>query len=214
MNVIAGDIPLKCSPVPPRYMAFSDSRIIKFNAPNCAPFTFWRTAVTTSKEAKSLAKVVVPINAKATKQPTKKPLAEKSTAAKALDVTRLPKKNGTKGVSSKAGAVVESDAFADSPLYYVGIGASAGGLEALRPFVAGLPAHANMTYIVAQHMSPDHRSLMVELLARETTLTVAEASNNLPPKADTIYVAPPNSDVTVTEPAPVFLDTNLGLNRV
>ena len=86
-------------------MAFSDSRIIKFNAPNCAPFTFWRTAVTTSKEAKSLAKVVVPINAKATKQPTKKPLAEKSTAAKALDVTRLPKKNGTKGVSSKAGAV-------------------------------------------------------------------------------------------------------------
>jgi two-component system CheB/CheR fusion protein len=86
---------------------------------------------------------------------------------------------------------------AETPLYYVGIGASAGGLEALRPFVAGLPAHANMTYIVAQHMSPDHRSLMVELLARETSLKVAEASNNLPPEADTIYVAPPNSDVTV-----------------
>ena len=50
------------------------------------------------------------------------------------------------------------------PLYYVGIGASAGGLEALRPFVANLPESANMTYIVAQHMSPDHRSLMVELL--------------------------------------------------
>jgi two-component system CheB/CheR fusion protein len=82
-------------------------------------------------------------------------------------------------------------------LYYVGIGASAGGLEALRPFVANLPAHANMTYIVAQHMSPDHRSLMVELLARETRLKVLEASNNLPPQADTIYVAPPNADITV-----------------
>ena len=84
-------------------------------------------------------------------------------------------------------------------LYYVGIGASAGGLEALRPFVANLPAHANMTYIVAQHMSPDHRSLMVELLARETQLNVLEASNNVMPKADTIYVAPPNSDVTVVK---------------
>ncbi|MCB1959654.1 MAG: EAL domain-containing protein [Rhodocyclaceae bacterium] len=83
------------------------------------------------------------------------------------------------------------------PLYYVGIGASAGGLEALRPFVANLPAHANMTYILAQHMSPDHRSLMVELLARETRLKVQEASNNQPPQADTIYVAPPNTDITV-----------------
>ncbi|MGB0127767.1 MAG: chemotaxis protein CheB, partial [Rhodocyclaceae bacterium] len=85
----------------------------------------------------------------------------------------------------------------DAPLHYVGIGASAGGLEALRPFVAHLPAHANMTYIVAQHMSPDHRSLMVELLVRETKLKVEEARNNLLPKADTIYVAPPNSDITV-----------------
>ena len=86
---------------------------------------------------------------------------------------------------------------AADPVYYVGIGASAGGLEALRPFVANLPTRANMTYIVAQHMSPDHRSLMVELLARETGLKVMEASNNLLPRADTIYVAPPNADITV-----------------
>ena len=56
-----------------------------------------------------------------------------------------------------------------------------------------------MTYIVAQHMSPDHRSLMVELLARETKLKVVEATNNLPPKPDTIYVAPPNVDITVAK---------------
>lgn len=82
-------------------------------------------------------------------------------------------------------------------LYYVGIGASAGGLEALRPFVANLPLQTDMTYIIAQHMSPDHKSLMVELLARETQLIVQEATNNLIPKADTIYVAPPNTDITV-----------------
>ncbi len=85
----------------------------------------------------------------------------------------------------------------DISLYYVGIGASAGGLEALRPFVANLPESANMTYIVAQHMSPDHRSLMVELLGRETKLKVEPAQNNLLPVANTIYVAPANTDVTI-----------------
>jgi two-component system CheB/CheR fusion protein len=84
-------------------------------------------------------------------------------------------------------------------LYYVGIGASAGGLEALRPFVGNLPELANMTYIVAQHMSPDHRSLMVELLQRETKLKVEPAQNNLSPLANTIYVAPANTDVTINK---------------
>lgn len=86
----------------------------------------------------------------------------------------------------------------DISLYYVGIGASAGGLEALRPFVANLPESANMAYIVAQHMSPDHRSLMVELLGRETKLKVEPAQNNLLPVANTIYVAPANTDVTIS----------------
>lgn len=104
--------------------------------------------------------------------------------------------DSTKPFESTAGANLSNE-NASGHLYYVGIGASAGGLEALRPFVANLPAKANMTYIIAQHMSPDHRSLMVELLARETQLRVEEAVNNLPPQADTIYVTPPNSDVTL-----------------
>jgi two-component system CheB/CheR fusion protein len=123
--------------------------------------------------------------------PATKSLAKKAVTDKSPSVTRPPKKPAAKKGSGKTTPEADANTSADSPLYYVGIGASAGGLEALRPFVAGLPAHANMTYIVAQHMSPDHRSLMVELLARETTLKVAEASNNLPPLADTIYVAPP-----------------------
>ena len=109
--------------------------------------------------------------------------------------TAGPKGKKSPGQASPPGN--DSSAGESEPLYYVGIGASAGGLEALRPFVANLPTHANMTYIVAQHMSPDHRSLMVELLSRETRLNVLEASNNLPPLADTIYVAPPNADITV-----------------
>jgi two-component system CheB/CheR fusion protein len=117
----------------------------------------------------------------------------RSTAEKAIAA-----KPGSKAKTGDSGPVGKPPA-AEGPLYYVGVGASAGGLEALRPFVANLPARANMTYLVAQHMSPDHRSLMVELLARETKLKVVEATNNLQPKADTIYVAPPNVDITVVK---------------
>ncbi len=149
----------------------------------------------TNKVVKSTAKVAGSVGAKSKASATRK-LAVANPEAVYLP----PKKSVAKVRPSKSPQDQDAgvQTAGDTPLYYVGIGASAGGLEALRPFVAGLPAHANMTYIVAQHMSPDHRSLMVELLARETTLKVEEASNNLPPKADTIYVAPPNSDVTVT----------------
>lgn len=82
-------------------------------------------------------------------------------------------------------------------LIVVGIGASAGGLEALRVLVAGLPLKSNIAYIIAQHMSPHHRSMMVELLARETRLPVFEVKNKMRIQADTIYVAAPNSDVLV-----------------
>ncbi|MDP1524580.1 MAG: EAL domain-containing protein [Rhodocyclaceae bacterium] len=126
-----------------------------------------------------------------------KPVAIKASAKAPAAKLSAPKRATTKKASAAPEKTPDNKPVGEGPLYYVGIGASAGGLEALRPFVANLPAHANMTYIVAQHMSPDHRSLMVELLARETQLTVLEASHNVPPQADTIYVAPPNSDVTV-----------------
>ncbi|MBS1143985.1 MAG: putative methyltransferase CheR [Proteobacteria bacterium] len=132
----------------------------------------------------------------------KKSQTESRTTARSTSTTNKTK--ATAKTTAKKAKAPTSQPPADAqvgsgPIYYVGVGASAGGLEALRPFVANLPAHANMTYIVAQHMSPDHRSLMVELLARETRLKVVEASNNLQPKPDTIYVAPPNVDVTVVK---------------
>ncbi len=84
-------------------------------------------------------------------------------------------------------------------LIVVGIGASAGGLEALRLFVADLPKGANMAYVVAQHMSPQHRSMMADLLARETKLDVEEVEDNTPLVADKIFVGPPNNDIYVKD---------------
>ncbi|MEY4750956.1 MAG: hypothetical protein RIQ60_3170 [Pseudomonadota bacterium] len=81
--------------------------------------------------------------------------------------------------------------------WYVGVGASAGGLEALSAFVAHLPQGVDMTYIVAQHMSPSHRSMMVELLSRETSLRIEMVQHDTEPMPDTLYVVPPNTDVII-----------------
>ncbi|MBW7850921.1 MAG: PAS domain-containing protein [Rhodospirillales bacterium] len=79
----------------------------------------------------------------------------------------------------------------------VGIGASAGGLEALRPFVASLPHASNMGYVVVQHLSPQYRSMMVQLLSRETALKVVEIVNGMIVEANTIYITPTNKDVRI-----------------
>ncbi len=95
--------------------------------------------------------------------------------------------------------------------HLVAIGASAGGLEALQAFVASLNPCGNVAYVVAQHLSPDHPSLMVDLLARATTLEVLTALDGAEVRPDTISVAPPNHDIhvrgsrlQVVDPAPRF----------
>ncbi len=113
-----------------------------------------------------------------------------------------PKRTSSKPVQSRSKASQPSlnskarqPSLKKNDLYVVGIGASAGGLEALRPFVANLPTSANLCFVIAQHLSPQHRSMMVELLARETKIPVVGINNGVSIKPNTIYIAPPNSDV-------------------
>ncbi len=81
--------------------------------------------------------------------------------------------------------------------HVVGIGASAGGLEALQELAAHLVAGGAVCYVVAQHLAPEHRSLIVDLLARATSLAVVTAMDGAPLQPDVIAIAPPNHDVTV-----------------
>lgn len=92
-----------------------------------------------------------------------------------------------------------SDAATNAPLITVGIGASAGGLEALKPFVRNLPVQSNMAYIVAQHVSPQHKSMMVELLTRSTELQVVSAHSGMVIEKNLIYITPPSTDVSVSK---------------
>ncbi|MEM6414369.1 MAG: chemotaxis protein CheB [Pseudomonadota bacterium] len=80
---------------------------------------------------------------------------------------------------------------------WVGIGSSAGGLEALRELAKSLPRDTNATYIVVQHMAPKYKSMLAELIGRETHLAVSDITDGVEPQANQIYVTPPNNDVCV-----------------
>jgi len=82
-------------------------------------------------------------------------------------------------------------------LVVIGIGSSAGGLEALQIMLSSLPEIDNCAYVIAQHLSPTHKSMMVDLLSRTTDIPVIEVKNGLRIKAKTIYMTPENTDIYV-----------------
>lgn len=83
----------------------------------------------------------------------------------------------------------------------VGVGASAGGLEACRNLVSALPAKHGMAFILVQHLDPVHESMMVDLLAGHTTMTVYQASEGMPVERDHLYVIPPGTYLSVASGA-------------
>ncbi|MFA7291315.1 MAG: chemotaxis protein CheB [Rhodocyclaceae bacterium] len=83
------------------------------------------------------------------------------------------------------------------PRYVVGIGASAGGLEALTALISHLPINLGISYVVIQHLSPTYRSMMAQLLGRDTEMPVREAEDGAPLEADTIFIAPANHNLTL-----------------
>ncbi|WP_220746981.1 MULTISPECIES: CheR family methyltransferase [Jannaschia] len=91
-----------------------------------------------------------------------------------------------------------SPATPQTPLI-VGIAASAGGLEAASLLVQNLPPDLGVSYVLAQHMSPTHKSMLASLLANETSLPVVELTEDAEPQADTIYVTQPNFDVVMED---------------
>ncbi len=79
----------------------------------------------------------------------------------------------------------------------VGLGASAGGLEALKSFFSNVPKDSGMAYIVAVHMSPKHPSMMPELIQKETPAPVTAAEDGERIAADHVYIIPPDKEIAV-----------------
>jgi len=85
------------------------------------------------------------------------------------------------------------------PFYIVGIGASAGGLDACRKLMETLPAHTGMAFIIVQHLDPTHASMMVDLLNGHGPIMVSQAAEGMLIETDHIYVIPPGTYLSVSK---------------
>ncbi len=81
--------------------------------------------------------------------------------------------------------------------YVVGIGASAGGLEAINDLFDNMPVNTGFAFIIVQHLSPDYRSLMGELLSKHTEMQVFETVEGTIPKPNCIYLIPTRKTITI-----------------
>jgi len=92
----------------------------------------------------------------------------------------------------------EGQADGDYDFHVVGIGASAGGLESLEKLFARVPPDSGMAYVVVQHLSPDFRSVMDELLARQTDIPIRQAEEGLEVTPNTIFLIPPKKEAILS----------------
>jgi len=88
----------------------------------------------------------------------------------------------------------------------VGIGASAGGLEALEEFLSGVPQQTGMAFVIVQHLDPTHKGIMPELLQRTTQIRVTQAKDFMKVDPDNIYIIPPNKDMSILHGALQLFD--------
>jgi two-component system CheB/CheR fusion protein len=85
-----------------------------------------------------------------------------------------------------------------SPRHVVGLGASAGGLDPLIRFFDHLPTDTGMAFVIVQHLSPDFKSLMDELLARHTALPIHLVEDGMPVEANHVYLIPPKKEMIIS----------------
>jgi two-component system CheB/CheR fusion protein len=93
-----------------------------------------------------------------------------------------------------------SDSVADAsktPCLIVGLGASAGGIAAFEAFFSAMPADSGMAFVLVQHLSPDHHSILAELIQHKTSMPVFQVKDGTEVKNNCVYVIPPNRDLAL-----------------
>jgi len=92
---------------------------------------------------------------------------------------------------------VDAEAAPRLPFPVVGIGASAGGLEAVGEFLDAMPPESGMAFVLIQHLPPDHNSMMAEILGRRTKMAVRQVEDGLPVEPNHVYVIRPGHVLTI-----------------
>ncbi len=106
-----------------------------------------------------------------------------------------PERRQTKPANAVQQTTLSAQASASFPI--VGIGASAGGLEALEHFLGCVPAASGMAFVIVQHLDPTHKGIMPELLQRVTRMKVIQVKDRTTVRAECVYVIPPNRDMSI-----------------
>ena len=81
----------------------------------------------------------------------------------------------------------------------VGVGASAGGLEAFTQLLKHLPLDTGMGFVLVQHLDPEHESALTQILSRATSLPVCDVTNNQPVQPNHVYIIPPDTNLSIAE---------------
>jgi PAS domain S-box-containing protein len=116
------------------------------------------------------------------------------------------KKEKASGTQPKTESTMKPAAAAKKVLTIAGIGCSAGGLEALEEFLTHVPESSGVAFVVIQHLDPNHRGMMPELLQRSTPMKVTQAGNRMKVKPNCVYVIPPNKDLSILNGSLFLLD--------
>ncbi|MHB1236103.1 MAG: chemotaxis protein CheB [Gallionella sp.] len=123
---------------------------------------------------------------------TKKNKAKKDTVPKIA--LKTPGQSSVKPAPESAPEAYESPGIG---FYIVGLGASAGGLEAFEQFFRHVPPDCGMAFVLVSHLAPDHVSILTEILQRTTTMPVVEAQDQMAVMPNCVYVIPPNRDMAI-----------------
>lgn len=102
-----------------------------------------------------------------------------------------------KGISQHQPQSSKTRHLVPVPLPIIGIGASAGGLEALELFFTHVPANSGLAYVIVQHLAANHKSIIVELLQHKTSMPVMEITERMIIAANHVYLIPPGYDLSI-----------------
>jgi chemotaxis methyl-accepting protein methylase len=113
--------------------------------------------------------------------------------------TNVLKKNSEKTSTETISNKLQETPLRHTPPLFpiVGIGSSAGGLEALEQFLRHAPEGCGMAFVIVQHLDPTHKGIMPELLQRVTGMEVFQVRDRMRVKPDCVYVIPPNRDMSI-----------------
>lgn len=103
-------------------------------------------------------------------------------------------------MKKKTNLIIDTDSVNDEAYSFpiIGIGASAGGLDAIQTFFANIPSNNGLAFVIIQHLDPDHKSILADLVKLYTTMNVLQIVQGVEIQKNTVYIIPPGAEVTIS----------------